>query len=92
MINNHNLVETLARIEHKLDLLLEERAMTSPTMSLEPVGSENHICPLCQTNVTYLVDIVNEGFTRHCNCSMGKQSAANLAQFAPPNTGNGNNE
>ena len=76
--------EALARIEHKLDLLLDSQAAQDKHLILRSVGSDEHTCPLCQVPVTYYVNMLENTITRMCGCSTGVQSGINLEQFAPP--------
>lgn len=89
------LAEALARVEHKLDLLLESQAGQDRQLQLRTLGDPEHLCPLCQQSVTYLVDIMSKLLTRKCGCSTGMQAPLNLQSLAPPTpteTGNGPEE
>ena len=77
--------EALARIEHKLDLLLEAAAQRNPSFPIRYVGQADHICPLCQTSVSYHIDMGSQTLARSCNCKTGLQAPVNLQAFAPPN-------
>jgi hypothetical protein len=78
--------ETLLRIEHKIDLLLErsidpkEKLANGP---LKQVGNPLHACPVCRHPVTYSVDVEHALVVRKCSCSTGK-IAVDLKHFAPP--------
>lgn len=61
------IAEWLARIEHKLDLLLNTIGGTHLPMHF--VG---HSCPVCKKNVDYQIDIGKNVVTRRCGCSTGK--------------------
>ena len=95
MSSPHALAEALARVEHKLDLLLESQAGIDGGLALRTVGDPSHLCPLCQAAVTYQVDLMNQSLTRRCGCSTGVQAPLNLQPFAPQTpteTGNGQEE
>lgn len=79
MAANSILMETLHRIEHKLDELLRLR----DGGSLEKMASVNHRCPICDKNVEYQVDVMNSVVVRKCGCSTGK-IALDMGAFAPP--------
>jgi hypothetical protein len=76
------LMETLLRVEHKIDLLLK-RLPAEDGDDLLKVGSVNHSCPLCTQPVSYNVDINDSVVIRKCGCSTGK-IALDLKAFAPP--------
>lgn len=76
------LMETLLRVEHKLDLLLK-RLPAEDGDDLLKVGSPTHCCPLCTQPVSYNVDINDSVVVRKCGCSTGK-IALDLKAFAPP--------
>lgn len=84
MSANALLMETMLRIEHKLDLLLR-RMPTDDETDLLKVGAANHTCPLCTQPVSYSVDINDSVVIRKCGCSTGK-IALDLKAFAPPVT------
>ena len=93
MSSPNTLAEALARVEHKLDLLLESQAGQDPLLELRSVGDPNHLCPICTKPVTYYVDIMSKLLTRTCGCSTGMSAPLNLAPFSPPQatkTENGN--
>lgn len=96
MSSPNTLAEALARVEHKLDLLLESQAGLDRQLQLRSVGDPEHLCPVCQNSVSYHVDIMSKLLTRTCGCSTGKAAPLNLAPFAPPSqptkTENGNDE
>ncbi len=83
------LSEALARVEHKLDLILEAFAtIIGPgkrgTYMLTPVGDSQHVCPVCTQPVSYQVDITNKLIARKCGCGTGLQAPIDLGAFAPP--------
>lgn len=96
MSSPNTLAEALARVEHKLDLLLESQAGQDPMLQLRSVGDPDHLCPVCQKAVSYHVDIMSKLLTRTCGCSTGKSAPLNLTAFSPPpqptKTENGNDE
>jgi hypothetical protein len=84
--------ESLARIEHKLDLVLKVqtimlnvmRSTNGPIIIDQPqVGDPNHTCPVCAQPVTYGIDLGAGIVSRKCGCKTGK-IAINLNDFAPP--------
>lgn len=81
------ITESLSRIEHKQDLILEILANAfgsgNSFFTFTPVGDKNHICPVCTQNVRYSVDVINAIVTRLCGCKTG-MIALDLKSFAPP--------
>lgn len=83
------IMEALARIEHKLDILLNDRVQAlndrvqATFKDISPVGSNNHYCPLCTRLVEYQVDPTDAVVFRKCGCSTGKV-ALDMKAFAPP--------
>jgi hypothetical protein len=81
--------EALARLEHKVDVMLEMIIrLVGPgangKFTLTPVGDPNHICSLCFMPVSYQVDIMNRAVVRKCGCTTGKTPPIDLGAFAPP--------
>ena len=74
---NIKLMETLHRIEHKLDLLLKGTAQHAK------LGDTQNKCPVCKQQVEYQIDIENGVAFRRCGCSTGK-TPIDLKRFAPP--------
>jgi hypothetical protein len=74
------IMEALARIEHKQDLLLlsEKRVRRYPQVS--DTGNK---CPVCLQPINYNVDIEDSVVIRKCGCSTGK-IPLDLKAFAPP--------
>lgn len=82
MTADAKIMEALARVEHKLDLLLRyEIQPTKNGMRITQVGDQ-HVCPLCQNPVTYDVDITDSVVLRKCGCKTGK-IALDMKAFAP---------
>lgn len=79
------LAEALARIEHKLDLLL---ANQSPPF--KPVHFYGNTCPLCSKKVDYVVDVYNNVVMRKCGCSTNKQPSS--VPLTPVGEKNGNDK
>jgi hypothetical protein len=77
------IAEALARIEHKLDLLLQNIKYQHVPV-LTGVGDKSHTCPLCKQQVKYVVDVIKKVLTRQCGCKTGLQPPIDLAAFAPP--------
>lgn len=75
------LMETLLRVEHKLDLVLKRYPVDDE--DFVKVGAVNHSCPVCAHPVTYNVDVNESVVVRKCGCSTGK-IALDLKAFAPP--------
>lgn len=88
MSSNNDNAEDLARIEHKLDLIIDCLASSDPGFSLRSVGDPDHLCPLCLTQVTYYVDIINKRMKRACECSTNIQAPLDLEPFTPPTENN----
>lgn len=65
---NDVLAEALARIEHKMDMIVKH--LNIPSML--PMGYPGHICPVCKTNIDYQIDIMKQVVVRKCLCSTGK--------------------
>lgn len=63
-------LEALARVEHKLDLLLHSlgRVVSAP---MEFAGA--HTCPVCLRVVSYRIDFQHNVVKRVCGCSTGMQ-------------------
>lgn len=76
-------MESLSRIEHKLDLYL--KTLSDGKSSNSKVGDPTHICPLCNQTVDYNVDIEDSVVIRKCGCKTGK-IALDISKFAPPIT------
>jgi len=63
--------EILARIEHKLDLILTAiKYHESPGRM--PMHFFGHVCPVCDKMVDYQVDLLNNVVSRRCDCTTGK--------------------
>jgi hypothetical protein len=77
------LAEALARVEHKLDLIINQSFGNTPAF-LTGVGDPSHTCPLCKKQVRYTVDVIKKVLTRQCGCKTGLQPPIDLAAFAPP--------
>lgn len=74
------IMEALARIEYKIDLLL----WLNPGIGGFPQMSDpRNTCPACKQPVAYNVDIEDAVVIRKCGCSTGK-IALDLKAFAPP--------
>jgi hypothetical protein len=89
MAGEGSLAESLSRLEHKVDLILEFFATfagpgKNGTFILTPVGDTNHVCPVCTQNVSYQIDIMNKVVARVCGCSTGMQAPIDMAALAPP--------
>lgn len=91
-MSDHGLAEALARVEHKVDLILRSIAENYPSTLLTTLADPSHVCPLCNLSVTYQVDLMGQSLTRNCGCRTGVQAPLNLQPFAPPApTESGNN-
>lgn len=80
MAANAKLMETLHRIEHKMDMILRRGVVQN---EYPKMGDPQHICPVCKDRVEYQVDIGDSVVVRKCKCSTGK-IALDLGAFAPP--------
>ena len=81
--------ESLSRIEHKVDLMLEFLARlvgpgSSGKFDMVPVGGSDHTCPVCTKKVGYQVDIFKKVVVRNCGCHTGKQAPIDLGLFTTP--------
>lgn len=76
------LAEWLARIEHKMDILLS-RYPSEEGESMPKLGAPNVKCPVCEQAVSFTVDVNDSVVVRKCGCSTGK-IALDLKAFAPP--------
>lgn len=82
------LAEALARIEHKLDLLIDGLFMKSTVHS--KVHFIGNTCPVCTEPIDYQVDVQHQVVVRRCGCKTGKiPSAIPLLPVAQPGTQNG---
>jgi hypothetical protein len=66
------LAEALARVEHKLDVLL--RALGQDN-SFQPMHFTGQVCPICKATIDYIIDIQNNVVVRRCSCKSGKMSS-----------------
>lgn len=87
---NAILAEALARVEYKLDLLLNglgfAGAMQTPMHHF--IGA---MCPACKNPIDYQVDLANQVVVRKCGCRSGKQPPiVPLIPVAPTENKNGN--
>lgn len=84
------LAEALARLEHKVDLILEFLATTvgpgTQGFLLTQVGDQKHVCPVCTQQVQYMVDIIKKVVIRKCGCATGMIAPFDPTLFAPPLT------
>lgn len=77
---NDKIMEALARLEHKVDLLLESEERIGRYPQVADPGNK---CPVCLQPISYNVDIENSVVVRKCGCTTGK-IALDLKAFAPP--------
>jgi hypothetical protein len=88
MAADDKIMEALARLEHKVDLLFR---WLNPSMGAavkqKPIqlGDPRSVCPVCEQPISYSVDIADSVVVRKCGCSTGK-IALDLKAFAPPET------
>lgn len=82
----HKLAEALARIEHKVDVLLHWNFSPQhySLLAIPQLKDFSHSCPICCQTVQYLVDPGAEILIRKCGCATGKQAPIKLEAFAPP--------
>lgn len=77
-------MESLARIEHKLDLLLRiESFGTKRYETLIKRLNDINYCPVCEQLIEHKPDIIDAVVVRKCGCSTGK-IALDMKAFAPP--------
>jgi hypothetical protein len=62
------LSEALARVEHKLDVLLKFLGAFGT-----PMHFPGQTCPLCKNVIDYQVNIMKNVVVRKCGCTSGKQ-------------------
>lgn len=73
------IAEALARIEHKIDLLL-----THFKVQTKPMHFFGNACPVCKIPIDYVIDIQKNMVMRKCSCSTGKSpSIAPLSPVSP---------
>lgn len=75
------IAEALARVEHKLDLILTKIAFLDQT-PLQQVGSWGNSCPVCKEVVEFKMDLLNGVVVRKCGCKTG--ILAPLIPLIPP--------
>lgn len=63
------LAEALARVEHKLDAIINHFKIKS-----QPVHFPGQVCPTCQSFIDYQVDVLKGVVVRKCKCSTGKMA------------------
>lgn len=62
--------EWLARIEHKLDILVKS---SKPGMAVNtPMHFIGTVCPACSNVIEYQIDPQHQVVTRKCGCKTGK--------------------
>jgi hypothetical protein len=64
------ITEALARIEHKLDLIL--KIVGLQTANKTPMKFTGHLCPVCDQLIDYIIDLNHNVVVRKCSCSTGK--------------------
>lgn len=77
------IMETLARLEHKVDLLIKGQLKNDLATVIKQLGDIGHSCPVCNQTVDYQVDVTDGVVLRKCGCKTGK-IALNIGAFAPP--------
>lgn len=82
MAADNYIMEALARIERKVDMMLEITCKLAGVTSL-PQISEPSPCVVCSEQIRYDVDITEGVVLRKCGCKTGK-IALNIGAFAPP--------
>ena len=74
------IAESLARIEHKLDLVLKHIGVSGAP----PMHFQGQYCPACMMPVDYVIDMMKNIVVRRCGCTTGKQpSAVPLTPLSP---------
>jgi hypothetical protein len=71
------LSEALARIEWKLDIVIRNQQMQAmregqAVPNMPSMQFEGTACPVCNTNVKHIIDIVAGAVRRVCGCGTGK--------------------
>src|SRR5262245_13125866 len=90
MSADDKIMEALARLEHKMDLVLDMLGVGDPNVrhllsNIRQVGDTQHQCTLCKQPVEYATDPVDSVVVRKCGCKTGK-IALDMKAFAPPVT------
>lgn len=83
-----DIMEALARIEHKVDIALTIALATANVAGLgvkdlPDVNSPEHICPICGISPTHQADIQKAVVTRKCGCGT-KIIPIDINSLAPP--------
>lgn len=89
------LAEALARIEHKVDALLDVLKSTSTFgqyYRIPKVGDFSHNCPVCEKQVEYYIDAREGILRRKCGCKTGKVAAVKLEPVTQQGVSNGRRE
>ena len=82
-----DLAEAMARIEYKLDLLLEGQA-GGQVRSYASLGSARR-CPACGQPVRHQLGVFTKAVTRICGCKTGIVPPPDMAALAPPEAAGG---
>lgn len=82
---NDILAEALARVEYKLDLLMQNFGIKGAPMEFEA-----SYCPVCSQPVKYQIDVVKNVVVRRCGCKTGKSAAIIPLTAITGVQGNGN--
>ena len=85
------LAEALARIEHKVDLLLHSLKVPGHTYpKMQTLQFSNGQCPVCEAPIEYQIDVQHQVVVRRCDCKTGKvPSAIPLLPVVQPGAKNG---
>jgi hypothetical protein len=76
------LSEALARIEHKIDQLLNHLKVQT-----RPMHFFGNACPVCKNPIEYIIDLQKNMVVRKCNCSTGKSPSIAPLSPLPTNAG-----
>ncbi len=65
------IAEALARIEHKVDLVLQRLGFLD-NKPFQQLQFEGMSCPVCSQPVAYQIDVMHGVVARKCGCTTGK--------------------
>ena len=80
------LAEALARMEHKIDLLLTHFKVNTKPMHFYGIS-----CPVCKQQIEYVIDIQQNIVKRKCGCSTNKQPSIQLTPVSSGGKSSGSN-
>lgn len=82
--------EALLRIEHKLDMILEALKDKGIMITDLPQMDEDDLCPVCDQEVKYDLDLQGERVSRSCGCKPPVRVVPGISNLMkPPEKTNG---